>query len=648
MDLNTTKTQEAFDYRKQFNIDYLTKAVHVYVLESGFIHTHRKKLLKVINQIADRNDELLIDTFIGKLRHKLPKLCMGIQLNNFDVERARLTAAALITHILMDNGSIDHETRVEVSMVNGQKKFHNRIYLLLGGSYEKDITRGFEKKAGVVNQKEIHGWKLTGEERAFLRKVASVPYVLTDMCNKELLMKGYSLKVDWDLKVDKYGKRLPEDPIIRKKRYSDYADIIMEEIKPMGSFYLPAKYCDRKRVYYEAAALEGIRPHGKLWETLMIDSAVPYALNERDEEVLKHIIYVTLHSRVSIAEAVEKFSVEDYLTASAIDPLMQTSEEAFGEAILLNKCAQAIDDYKNGVPSRFMFGYDFTNSGLLMSGVSFKSKKMMQAGNIYGSDQVVDSHHAFGEGYGLSLERKDVKKIHMGLMHGSSLNSIANVLTEILGREVDETEVKKLNEQAYGKAVNNIPNIADWGTKVIGNEQSVLRWTMPDGFSACSRAYLKGVPVMVYSASASHKERYTKHVIVSDMPWIEDNNGFAVYGRETVVGGKSYDVEQKRRGLFANITHSIDSYMLRYVTQHLVDNGRPFLLNHDDFIVMPKDADLVIDAAKDIFHTLYHDNLYQEAINEIVKHSPYDLVPLELVEGKGECLVSFSDNFMMP
>ena len=183
-------------------------------------------------------------------------------------------------------------------------------------------------------------------------------------------------------------------------------------------FYLPMKYCGRDRMYYEAARLDGIRPHGKLWETLMIDAAVPFDLTEEDERVLRHIIYVTLHGRVSVDEANDKFSFEDVLEAQLIDPFEQEDEATFGEAILLNKAYQALTDYQNGNTSRFMFGYDFTNSGLLMSGVSFRSEKMMDAANIGGSDQVVDSHTAFGDAYDIDLDRKDIKSIHMGLMHG--------------------------------------------------------------------------------------------------------------------------------------------------------------------------------------------------------------------------------------
>ena len=647
MNINTLETCAAFK-KVEDQMEFLTQQVHSYVLESGFIETHHKVISKAIAGIAERSDEMLVQTFIGKLRHKLPKLRMGIELHEFDKKRAELIAAALITQVLIDNEAYPVEKKVESTTVNGRKKFHSRLYFKLGGSYEKDLLKGIEDKPGVVHQKEINGWKLKSVEKAFLRRVGSVPFCVSDVCTNELLLKGYSLKVDWNKTVDKRGKRLPEDPIIRRKRYQLYSDTIINQVQSKGAFYLPVKYCDRKRVYYEAATLEGIRPHGKLWETLMIDSAVEFDLTEEDESVLKHIIYTTFHGRVSVKEANEKFSLEDFFEAQSIDPMDQENEETFGEAILLNKAAQALKDFKQGVPSKCMFGYDFTNSGLLMSGVSFRSEKMMKAGNIGGEECVVDSHTAFGDAYELPLERSDVKKIHMGLMHGSALQSIANTISTTLGTAVSVDEVHAFNEKAYGAPVDNITRIAEWGTQVIGNEQSTLRWTLPDEFSACSRAYLKGVPVQVYSASASHKEGYTSYVVVSDMPWIEDKNGFPIYGKEVELGGHVYHVEQKKRGLFANMTHGNDAYMLRHVADAVLSSGRPLLLKHDDFIAPPSALGVVQFAAMEIFDEMFEDNLYQSAVDEIVINSPYDLEPIELLVGDGPNTIWESENFLMP
>ena len=154
--------------------------------------------------------------------------------------------------------------------------------------------------------------------------------------------------------------------------------------------------------------------------------------------------------------------------------------------------------------------------------------------------------------------------------------------------------------------------------------------------------------VLVYSASARHKGDYTRHIVVSDMPWIEDKNGFPIYGKEVVMGGTVYKVEQKKRGLFAGMTHGNDAYMLRQITEAVMDTGRPILLKHDDFIVPPSAVYTVISTAQETFSEMYEGNMYQRAVDEIIEHSPYDLPAFDLVLGIANDTCYESENFLMP
>jgi hypothetical protein len=649
MSINIEKTVKA--YESIGNIEWLTKMVHEYVLVSGWVDTHEKPIRKAIEQCGSHANELLYETLIGMLIKRMPKLHMGTKLDDDDNLRARAIAAKLLVHCFIDNEEFDVDTRVESNTVNGHKKFHTRLYIQFGEStFKKNLLKGISDKPGVVNQKEVNGWVLPAAERAFLRKVGSIPFVISEVCSEVLLMKGYSLKTDWNKTIDKNGKRIQEDPIMKKKRYAKYAGVIMNEVASMSCFYLSMKYCDRKRVYYEAASLDGMRVHGKLWETLMIDAAVPFDLTEEDERVLKHIIYVVLHGRVSVNRANHRFSVIDMLSAECADPMVAESEEEFGLAILLNKAAMALMQYQNGQTSTFMFGYDFTNSGLLMSGVSFRSEKMMKAGNIGGdTDTVYDSHTEFGKGYEMDLDRKDIKKIHMPMMHGASLNSTAKTITEIVGHKVTEDDVAASNERAYGTPAANISKIADFGAMAVGDKQTVLRWTLPDGFSASSRAYYESVPLLTYSASAAHDKGYTGGVLVMDMPWGETKDGYPLYAKEVQVGGSVYTVKQHKRGLFASITHGIDAYTLRQVVHAVIDSGRPILLKHDDYMCPPSGRNVVEKATKAVFKEMFCTNMYQSAIDEIIAESPYDIPPMHLVLGDADiAMIDQSCNFLMP
>jgi hypothetical protein len=463
------------------------------------------------------------------------------------------------------------------------------------------------------------------------------------------LSKGYSLKIDWDRKKDSDGNKLSEDPIVKKKRYMMYADKIVNNVKRFPKFYLSGKYDHRDRFYYDAAVLEGMRPHGKLWETLMIDAAEPFELTEVDLRVLRHIIYVTLYGRTTLEKANEKWAETDYLEAVAADPMAATTEKEFGQYILLNKAAEAMDCYVRGDKSTFMFGYDFTNSGLMMSGIAFRSKEMLKAANLGNHKTVYDSHEEFGKAYGLDLPRDAIKKLHTALLHGGTAKTLAKELAIVRDDDSFTAEdVVEANERAYGACVRNIDTIASWGTLVTGNRQSVLRWTMPDGFKAASQAHMDGVPVRCYVASARHKENYNSYVVVSKMPLIEDKNGFPIYDKDTQLDGVHYPVKVKKRGLFADLTHSNDAYVLREVVRALRAAERPFLLKHDDYIVPPGAVHIVTKAAQGAFDVLFNTDVYQNALEEIKEHSPYHLEVPTLLMGDARNTCVSSTNFIMP
>jgi len=129
------------------------------------------------------------------------------------------------------------------------------------------------------------------------------------------------------------------------------------------------------------------------------------------------------------------------------------------------------------------------------------------------------------------------------------------------------------------------------------------------------------------------------------MPLVEDKNGFPIYDKNTMLDGVHYPVKVKKRGLFANITHSIDAYVMRCIVKALRAAGVPFLLKHDDFIVPPGAYYIVKQAAQEAFDTLYAVNIYKKALDEIAEHSPYGLIVPTLYTGKAKNTASASDNF---
>jgi len=653
MNIDKSRTLEAYCLVED-KVEFLTKHVHDLVLRQGYFEDHKKSIKKAINHIAEKHEDMLISTFIGKLRFKLPKLRLGLPLSEFECERAQLICSGVITQVVIDSGVFPVREDVDkFEDKNGFIKFRKQLFLVLGGSYETDLYRGIHLEPGVCLQTEINEngrkRKLTGEERAYLKDVASVPFQIWEGCSEELLMKGYSLAKDWGKTKDKNGNHLPEDPIVKRKRFEMYADKIVNHVAKW-TFYLSAKYDGRGRTYYDAARLDGIRPQGKLWETLMLSAAQKYYLTGPDSDVLKHVIYCTLHGRTSMDKALEKWSDKDHQKARDAYPMDAKTDTEFGEKLLLLRAAEALDDYSAGRPSDFMFGYDLTNSGLIMSGLGFQSKEMMKAGNLAGLKTVADSHTTFGKAFELPLERKVVKKLHTALLHGGTIRTLTKELNAIEGIDVEVSDVQKSVVNAYGNTVYNIATIADWGTKVVGNNQTVLTWTTPDGVRASSRAYLKGVPVEFYVASANHKEHYTHYVIVSDMPLIEDDKGFPIYDRHTTYGETHYPVEVKKRGLYANITHSLDAFVLRRVVREVIASGRPILLKHDDYIITPGSYDTIVKETYNAFAVLFESDPYQRALDEIAERSPYYPEVPQLIKGDAKFpeIKPEQYNYLMP
>jgi hypothetical protein len=646
-----SKTLEAYETYKSNGgkVDFLVGVTVDYVFD--VLLTKKGKLKRVmhgIEKIAAKHEELLLASFIGKLRYKLPHLALGVDLDLFTTQEARLLGAATVTNCLLDAGVYELDERVETIEVNGEKKFKKELWIKLGGSYEADLYQGVHLEPGVVMTNHVNGWSLSEDEREFAQHISSVPFKIWDGCTVELLERRLELTPDWNKKVDSKGRKLREDRINRQRRKRKYADKIYNHMKRFPKFYLSGFYDGRKRSYYDASRLEGARPQGSLGEVLMIDSAKGFLLNEEDAEVLRHIIYVTLHGRKNLEQANAKFTACMQRIALHSDPMTATTLEEFDKLLLLRKAGEAYRDYLAGELNYSLFGLDFTNSGLMMAGVSFRSSEMMRAANLGALKTVHDSHTEFGKAFGLPLERDVVKKMHTALLHGGTERALKAEIEKATDLDISERQIRESNEVAYGVCVRNITKIADWGTMVVGNNQNILRWTMPDGWRASSEASMDNVPVRLTVPSARHKELYSTYVVTANMPLKQDGNGIPIYSADTVLDGKKYKVKVKKRGLYANITHSIDAFVLRTVVRALVDAEEPFLLKHDDFIVRPGARSIVIAAAQEAFRVLYERNVYQEALEEIAAHSPYLPMVPHLDSGVARNTASASENFLMP
>lgn len=618
-------------------METFVRDVHTYFYGEYF-RRHKGAINYALAKIAEDVDEVLLPTLAGKLRHKLPTVSVPGHGGDYREAKARLLIATIICHCLMDANTFPSKIQHKLG---SEGKWETLTYLYLGGSTTRELLKGLSLIPGLATQTKVDGWKLNAENKKRLKRLSSIPFEISDIASEELVYFMYTLKDDWSKRTDKHGYKLKEDHNTKVARYQEYAKII--NCLHGETFYLELKYAGSGRMFYRCQ-LEGIRPQGKLWETLMIDSAKAYHLTEEQQLALKHMIYVTKSGeRVTPLEASRRLTDEMVSDCLGLDVFSAKNDEEAGEMLLLIKAAIALHAAQAGEPTKYLFGWDFTNSGLIMAGLSFHSEKMMNAGNIHTRDDVVDMHSKFGEAYNLDVSRKEIKKVHMPLLHGASLFGITKHVNQVSEGKYTQAEVHEKNEAAYGPEVSNLIDIADWGVKILHNEQTRFSWTLPDGFRANHKAYFESVPMSITVASADpkhEKSSRTTHTMVSDMPYSMD-----ITGRPLVkVDGRA----PKVRGLYANITHSLDSYVLRHVADVLLDMEMPFLLKHDDYIVHPSCYEVVMGESKVVFNELFDTNFYAVALEEIASYAITKPPVPGLVRGTADNVINDAQAYLMP
>lgn len=630
------------------DMNTFTRAVHTYFF-AEYMTKYEVQIGKALARLFDINDEVLLTSVINKLALKLPmpNLSEYGYISDYDNDAARCNIASIIWHVLLDTKQVNFKR--ETKRVGSGWQTITTIFL--GGNATKDLLRGLHFKPGRFYQKKVEDFVLPSAHKKRGKALASIPFTVSDVATAELIQKGYELNKDWDRRTDSNGNKLPEHHTNKKERYAMYRDLIVGLKGEV--FYLELKYAASGRMFYKFQ-LEGMRPQGKHWETLMIDSANEYHLTDEQQLALKHHIYCGLNDvRVTPQEVEAKWDEELLQQATDIDPMTAKDDEEFGKFILLNKAAKSLAYAIAGIPTKYIFGWDFTTSGLIVAGTSFRSVEMMKGGNMHTEGTVYDAHTNFNEMLELGMSRKDAKKVHQPLLHGGTWKGLLDIVHEV--KESDELTMDELKERlykAYGSCVENIIDIADWGTEVVNNTQTKVSWTLPDGFRATHKAYFQSAHVKIFTVSCDdkHKSGITSHTIIKDMPVKFDvrNRPITVYTVDSKTG-KYVPATVKIRGLYANITHSLDAYVLRHVADAVMLDSKPIMLKHDDFMVHPSSYETVLLSSQHAFNKLYATNHYQVALKEIASKSvDKDCMYPELLVGNAKNVVDESASFLMP
>lgn len=632
--------------------DGITLPMHQLVYEEDYLLKNSIVLGKFLNHLYANHRELNIETVVGKLAVKLP-FPKGYfdnrrKFNNFTRKQASYVLSAIIVEAFIDAGIFKTNSRIVYD-----PKPKTLTYVVLGSSDGiTDLLAAYSQDCGSTVTHTSNGFRIGKSLKAILEGMSKMRFKISDHYDEALLLHGYKLTSAYN------APSKNENSDKRYYRFFNTYKNAWNQLKDRGDFSLTAYPDSRLRLYYSANVLIGARPQGKLWETLAIDRAEPKLLDNSAIKHIKHIIMTTLHGKMSVIQAEERFTGDDHLAAHSADPFAvelpdvpftgnegkyRAAEAEFGERILLNKCAEALFMAESGTPCPYLFGKDLTNSGLIMAGNSFRSRKMLEGANCMGSTEVKDSHMQFGTAHGVAgvLSRIQIKDIHTPLLHGSSVYTIAEKLKFYVDdpESVTEQKVMEHNVEAYGHEVNNIEQIAAFGYQVVNNYVNKLTWSLPDGEKAQHESVMEHTPFKVYAVSTRKKgSSYHAYNLVQTMPLAVDHQGRNAY--DSALG-----VNVKRRGLFANITHSIDAYALRCIVFALLEKGEVFLLKHDDYMMSPDMFDLIIEELQEVFNTLQQNNLYQSALDQI--GAALDVEAPQLMVGDAPNRTKQSVNFLI-
>lgn len=533
------------------------------------------KLLHTLNTLSAERDYFAV--MVGKLSDRLD--VPSLALRQFDLSLVKIYMAGQILSTMIDLNYITLTEKLEfVTDENTGKGEWKTQQLLSFGKKSKQSpfkVSGVSLKPGQVNQKHYKvqaggkAYKLSKAEKELLSLASSFKLRLVDIPLE--LLETYIKVSPWYL--DARAGRVNMDKIQADELVYEALEKY-SRLNSLDGFYLTMWMDYRTRLYYDFSEV-GINPHGKHFETSLFEAAEPYKITDINEYLYSAVVIID--GRMPHHEAVTKFNEnkEHYLSALR-KPLSDTpTVKELGEFLYNTRLADAIDTYYEGTETHFLLSEDATNGGLQHGGIGFHSKEMMIPSNVGGAPEQLDSHGMLQTNLGLS-SRDLAKDIHQPLLHGSSMNTLASVL------ECSVREAELFVTKAYGKSVLNIERIADWGVAVSTNNNTALLWKTRDGFNAQSIAYVQTVPLTIKFIADRNSQGWGQLLLHKDMPLLKSAKGELVYGGGSSSNKAKVGGTVKNRGLYANITHSVDATALRDVLRATGGRG---LWKHDNFLV---------------------------------------------------------------
>ena len=592
--------------------------------------------------------KLLDATAVSKLSYRLKSYRLQAPYAMFYIIEANVNLAKTILNVLGDLGYIQSTTVDEPYWQNGEKKFNTVTTHDFGADTEKELLKGLHDEPGKVINKMVHvktggsgTLKLSATQKALTKATASMRFRVVRA--DKAVLEEYFKQTSWYKEVlaaQSRESKLAETPFQLRKRVKGYVSLILQEMEK-DAVYLSNWFDYRLRYYYDLTML-GINPHGDSFETSMWELADGRKISKSGYEDLAHSVVSIATGKRHSHQATMKLWLRNskkYL-ATVVDVKHYQDADGkwdrggFGDHFYGVRLAQAIADYSSGTPSHFMLGEDATSGGVQHAGSSFRSVKMMKGSNIGGLKTIGDIHGNMATAF--DIERYKAKEVNQGLINGAGWKSTADALSAVTGVDYDSDYTKTHAIEAYGDEITNFNDISTWGAfSCYDSSNPSLKWNSKDGEKCQSIAFYESVPLTAYGLSLSATKGYTSVKVHRDMPMLLNNKGKTIYDNP------------KLMGLFANITHSIDAGVSRYVYNTMIGMDRVLLMKHDKFYAHPNDAKLIRKSYKSALLANFEYQPYQRALEQVA-HNHTDKIPLPaLIIGDGtKAMIEKSEGFL--
>jgi len=538
-----------------------------------------------------------------------------------ELTRGSISLGLTLANFLVYTGT-GHMFEAERTSIDKDGNPETRTYLHVQFNANTDersnLMHGINGNPGVIHQRFISSppggmpIKVRGKIKETLINASSRALQLVPMSDQFY----YSLLENSKWYKQSLAKKMEVGASI-KLRVDKYIDAI-REIRDMDRVYLSMKFDYRYRLYTDMKSFF-INPQAKdgkyLWQL-----ANSRMLDDRGYAHMVHsAVGIALNKRHSLAKAMQYWNKHELSVRSALLK-MGASMDELAESVYARRLLDAISDYRNRVPSKFILLKDFTTGGLIHHSITFHNDISAPMCNVAGRATPADAHALVAQRFGMDgLTRDHAKEINMQVLHGSSNKTAADTINASCGTSLSAGGFGKLKLEAYGAPINNVLSIVEFGRSMHSKYNTSLLFRTPEGWPTMSIAYTPSevsnprhggtmLEFYMFTPEAQElKQGYRKIHTITTMPLTSDKNGTPIRGA-------------KVSGLYANITHVVDGHILR----RIYEENAVSLSIHDNIGACPNDFDGIEETAVNVMVEDYDARYYERCINDIKNNAAKD------------------------